>query len=44
MNKMADNILQKIEKRQKIEDDMISKYLNEKEMRQIIMEEKNFLE
>ncbi len=40
MNKMADNVLQKIEQRQKFEDDMIARYENEKEMRQRIMEEK----
>lgn len=33
MNKMADNVLHKIEQRQKFEDDMIARYENEKEMR-----------
>ena len=33
MNKMADNVLQKMEHRQKFEDDMLAKYENEREKR-----------
>jgi|TARA_B110000285_G_scaffold233463_1_gene307336 hypothetical protein len=34
MNKMADNVLQKMEKKQQFEDDMLNRYENEREMRQ----------
>ena len=34
MNKMADNVLQKMANRQKFEEDMLAKYNNEREMRQ----------
>ena len=34
MNKMADNVLQKMEKKQQYEDEMLSRYENEREMRQ----------
>jgi hypothetical protein len=34
MNKMADNVLQKMEKKQQYEDDMLNRYENEREMRQ----------
>jgi len=33
MNKMADNVLQKMDKKQKFEDDMLLRYENEREMR-----------
>ena len=33
MNKMADNFLQKMDKKQKFEDDMLLRYENEREMR-----------
>jgi len=31
---MADNVLQKMEKKQQYEDDMLNRYENEREMRQ----------
>lgn len=31
---MADNVLQKMEKKQQFEDDMLNRYENEREMRQ----------
>jgi len=34
MNKMAGNVLQKMEKKQQYEDDMLNRYENEREMRQ----------
>ena len=40
MNKMADNVLGKIEQRQRFEEKMLAKYENEREMRQRQMEEK----
>lgn len=40
MNKMADNVLQKMADRQRFEEDMLAKYDNEKEMRQRQLEEK----
>ena len=40
MNKMADNVLQKMADRQKFEEDMLAKYNNEREMRQRQIEEK----
>ena len=40
MNKMADNVLKKMENRQKFEDEMLAKYENEKELRTRMMEEK----
>ena len=33
MNKMADNVLQKMADRTKFEEDMLAKYNNEREMR-----------
>ena len=40
MNKMADNVLQKMANRQKFEEDMLAKYNNERELRQRQLEEK----
>tara|TARA_B100000519_G_C13955277_1_gene302661 strand:+ start:382 stop:612 length:231 start_codon:yes stop_codon:yes gene_type:complete len=40
MNKMAGNVLEKMEKKQKEEDDMLIRYENEREMRQRQLEEK----
>ena len=40
MNKMADNVLQKMEEKQKQEDDMLRRYENEREMRQRQLEER----
>jgi len=40
MNKMADNVIHKMEQKQRHEDDMLRMYENEKEMRQRKMEEK----
>lgn len=40
MNKMADNVLQKMADRQRFEEDMLAKYNNEREMRQRQLEEK----
>lgn len=40
MNKMADNVLQKMADRQRFEEEMLAKYNNEKEMRQRQLEEK----
>ncbi len=34
MNKMADNVLQKMDQKQKFEDEMLLRYENEREMRQ----------
>lgn len=34
MNKMADNVLAKMDKKQQLEDMMLARYENEKEMRQ----------
>ena len=39
MNKMADNVLSKMEARQKFEDDMLQRYEHEKEMRERAQEE-----
>lgn len=39
MNKMADNVLTKMEARQKFEDDMLARYENEKELRERAQEE-----
>lgn len=33
MNKMADNVLSKMDAKQKFEDDMLARYENEREMR-----------
>lgn len=40
MNKMADNVLQKMANRQRFEEEMLAKYNNEREMRQRQLEEK----
>lgn len=40
MNKMADNVLSKMDHKQKQEDEMLMRYENEKEMRQRLMEER----
>lgn len=40
MNKMADNVLQKMADRQKFEEDMLAKYHNERDLRQRQLEEK----
>ena len=40
MNKMADNVLNKMNEKQKMEDAMLMRYENEKEMRQRQMEER----
>lgn len=40
MNKMADNVLQKMEEKQKQEDDMLRRYENEREMRQRQLEDR----
>jgi hypothetical protein len=40
MNKMADNVLQKMEEKQKLEDQMLLRYENEREMRQRQLEER----
>ena len=39
MNKMADNVLSKMEARQKFEDDMLQRYEHEKELRERAQEE-----
>ena len=39
MNKMADNVLHKMEARQKFEDDMLARYEHEKELRERAQEE-----
>jgi hypothetical protein len=39
-NKMADNVLSKMDAKQRYEDDMLQKYENEREMRHRQMEEK----
>ena len=39
MNKMADNVLTKMEARQKFEDDMLQRYEHEKELRERAQEE-----
>lgn len=43
MNKMADNVLSKMEQKQKQEDEMLMRYENEREMRQRLMEERRAL-
>ena len=43
MNKMADNVLQKMDKKQKFEDDMLLRYENEREMRQRQIEERRLM-
>lgn len=43
MNKMADNVLHKMEKKQQFEDQMLARYENEREMRQRQLEEKRAL-
>ena len=40
MNKMADNVLAKMDKKQQLEDLMLARYENEREMRQRALEEK----
>ena len=40
MNKMADNVLSKMDAKQKFEDDMLARYENEREMRHGQMEER----
>ena len=40
MNKMADNVLHKMEEKQKLEDQMLLRYENEREMRQRQLEER----
>ena len=40
MNKMADNVLNKMNQRQKWEEEMLTRYENEREMYQRQMEEK----
>ena len=40
MNKMAGNVLEKMEKKQKEEDDMLLRYENERELRQRQLEER----
>ena len=40
MNKMADNVLNKMDKKQKFEDDMLLRYENEKEQRQRQIDER----
>ena len=40
MNKMAGNVLEKMEKKQKEEDNMLMRYENEKESRQRQLEER----
>lgn len=43
MNKMADNVLNKMDKKQKFEDDMLLRYENEKEQRQRQIDERRML-
>ncbi len=43
MNKMADNVLNKMDKKQKFEDDMLLRYENEKEQRQRQIDERRLL-
>lgn len=40
---MADNVLSKMEQKQKQEDEMLMRYENEREMRQRLMEERRAL-
>lgn len=40
MNKMADNVLQKMDQKQKFEDEMLLRYENEREMRQRQIEDR----
>lgn len=40
MNKMADNVLNKMDQKQQFEDQMLARYENEREMRHRQMEER----
>ena len=40
MNKMADNVLNKMNQKQKWEEEMLARYENEREMHQRLMEER----